>query len=87
MGSNGSYLPSAPLADWALSPQVISGCSAGGLATFLHVDNWAALPKLSAAKIRGMPDSGAYAGRGPGCNGAHGRPARRCLSSCHVGQP
>ena len=37
---------------------VISGCSAGGLATFLHVDDWAALPKLAAAKIRGMPDSG-----------------------------
>ena len=41
---------------------VISGCSAGGLATFLHVDNWA--DRLAAAaptaKVRGMPDSGFF---------------------------
>jgi len=38
---------------------VISGCSAGGLATFLHVDWWKArLP--SASKVVGMPDSGFF---------------------------
>ena len=36
---------------------VISGCSAGGLATFLHVDHWATVLKTEApkAKVRGMP--------------------------------
>jgi len=38
---------------------VISGCSAGGLATYLHVDWWAEqLPK--GAKVRGLPDSGFF---------------------------
>ena len=37
---------------------VISGCSAGGLATFLHTDQWCdALPN---AKCVGMPDSGFF---------------------------
>jgi len=35
---------------------VISGCSAGGLATYLHVDHWA--DKLPDAKVRGLADSG-----------------------------
>jgi len=38
---------------------VISGCSAGGLATYLHVDWWAEnLP--ASGKVRGMPDSGYF---------------------------
>jgi len=37
---------------------VISGCSAGGLATFLHVDWWKDL--LLQAKVVGMPDSGFF---------------------------
>jgi len=38
---------------------VISGCSAGGLAAYLHVDWWAEnLP--AASKVRGMPDSGFF---------------------------
>mmetsp|Transcript_25911 Transcript_25911/g.28815 ORF Transcript_25911/g.28815 Transcript_25911/m.28815 type:complete len:381 (+) Transcript_25911:19-1161(+) len=38
---------------------VISGCSAGGLATYFHVDWWAEnLPKM--AKVRGLPDSGFF---------------------------
>ena len=42
----------------AASDVVVSGCSAGGLATYLHVDRWAAaLPK---AKVRGLPDSGFF---------------------------
>eukprot|EP01065_Artemidia_motanka_P021125 TRINITY_DN2520_c0_g1_i1.p2 TRINITY_DN2520_c0_g1~~TRINITY_DN2520_c0_g1_i1.p2 ORF type:complete len:413 (+),score=152.86 TRINITY_DN2520_c0_g1_i1:59-1240(+) len=37
---------------------VISGCSAGGLATYLHTDQWCAvLPK---AKCVGLPDSGFF---------------------------
>jgi len=37
---------------------VISGCSAGGLATYLHVDWWAnQVPK---AKVIGLPDSGFF---------------------------
>jgi len=38
---------------------VISGCSAGGLSTFLHVDEWrAAIPVT--ARVVGMPDSGFF---------------------------
>jgi len=38
---------------------VISGCSAGGLATYLHVDWWKEnLPSM--AKVRGLPDSGFF---------------------------
>ena len=44
---------------------VISGCSAGGLATYLHTDQWcdllhgqARLEKRAPAKCVGMPDSG-----------------------------
>lgn len=37
---------------------IVSGCSAGGLATFLHADEWgAALPN---AKVTAMPDSGFF---------------------------
>lgn len=41
---------------------VVSGCSAGGLATFLHCDRWAdAIKKASqAAKVACMPDSGFF---------------------------
>jgi len=38
---------------------VISGCSAGGLATYLHVDHWVSrLP--SGVKVVGLPDSGFF---------------------------
>jgi len=38
---------------------MISGCSAGGLATYLHLDWWASqLP--GTAKVRGLPDSGFF---------------------------
>lgn len=40
----------------AATDVVISGASAGGLATFLHVDWYA--DQLPGAKLRGMPDSG-----------------------------
>jgi len=40
------------------SDVVISGCSAGGLATYLHVDWWRA--KLPNSKVVGMPDSGFF---------------------------
>lgn len=41
---------------------VVSGCSAGGLATFLHTDQWCdALAKVNPhAKCVGMPDSGFF---------------------------
>ena len=46
---------------------VISGCSAGGLATFLHCDHWAAaIDKATTAetgagaKVACMPDSGFF---------------------------
>ena len=41
---------------------VVSGCSAGGLATFLHTDQWCdALAAVSpGAKCVGMPDSGFF---------------------------
>ena len=43
----------------AATDVVISGCSAGGLSTFLHAPKWqAALP---AAKVVAMPDSGCEA--------------------------
>jgi len=38
---------------------VISGCSAGGLATYLHVDLWHSLFP-SSTKVVGMPDSGFF---------------------------
>ena len=41
---------------------VISGCSAGGLATFLHTDQWCDALKAAnpAAKCVGLPDSGFF---------------------------
>lgn len=44
------------------SDLVVSGCSAGGLATFLHTDQWCdALKAVSpGAKCVGMPDSGFF---------------------------
>ena len=43
----------------AASEVVLSGCSAGGLSTFLHADEWrAALPP--AAKVAALPDSGFF---------------------------
>merc|ERR1712217_32045 len=42
---------------------VVSGCSAGGLATFLHCDHWADAIKHAtngAAKVACMPDSGFF---------------------------
>jgi len=38
---------------------VISGCSAGGLATFLHVDEWRSMIPTT-ARVVGMPDSGFF---------------------------
>ena len=40
---------------------VVSGCSAGGLATYLHVDDWASMFSKS-VKVVGMPDSGFFLG-------------------------
>jgi hypothetical protein len=37
---------------------VVSGCSAGGLATFLHADEWGAA--LPTAKVTALPDSGFF---------------------------
>jgi len=37
---------------------VVSGCSAGGLATFLHVDEYA--ERYTSANVVGMPDSGFF---------------------------
>jgi hypothetical protein len=43
----------------AATEVVISGCSAGGLATYLHADAWgAALP--NAKKVTALPDSGFF---------------------------
>merc|ERR1711957_1089467 len=41
---------------------VVSGCSAGGLATFLHTDQWCDALKSynSSAKCVGLPDSGFF---------------------------
>jgi len=42
---------------------VISGCSAGGLATYFHTDEWVSLHGMfskSPAKIVGLPDSGYF---------------------------
>lgn len=39
---------------------VISGCSAGGLATFLHTDQWCDVVRGNGAKCVGMPDSGFF---------------------------
>ena len=41
---------------------MVSGCSAGGLATFLHCDNWANLIAGNGknTKVACMPDSGLF---------------------------
>jgi len=41
---------------------VVSGCSAGGLATFLHTDQWCDVMKMKnpSAKCVGLPDSGFF---------------------------
>eukprot|EP00729_Bicosta_minor_P021954 gene21954-2793_t len=42
---------------------IVSGCSAGGLATFLHCDHWAAAiatATTNTAKVACMPDSGFF---------------------------
>merc|ERR1719277_2826044 len=41
---------------------VVSGCSAGGLATFLHTDQWCDMLKAAnpSAKCVGLPDSGFF---------------------------
>lgn len=39
---------------------VIGGESAGGLATYLHVDDWANVLKAPGRKVVGMPDSGFF---------------------------
>lgn len=49
------YLGSTTLKD--ATDIVVSGCSAGGLATYLHADEWAAA--FPAARVTAMPDSGA----------------------------
>jgi len=42
------------------SSAVISGCSAGGLATYLHVDWWHQNLNPGRCEVRGMPDSGFF---------------------------
>ena len=46
----------------AATDVVISGCSAGGLATFLHTDQWCGAIKLDAPGVKcvGLPDSGFF---------------------------
>ena len=42
---------------------IVSGCSAGGLATYLHCDHWAdaiASATSNTAKVACMPDSGFF---------------------------
>lgn len=39
---------------------VISGCSCGGLATYLTIDNWAAALETSSRRVVGLPDSGFF---------------------------
>jgi hypothetical protein len=39
---------------------VVSGCSAGGLATFLHCDHWAERLAVTKSKVVCMPDSGFF---------------------------
>jgi len=43
----------------AATDVVISGCSAGGLSTFLHVDEWRQAIPIT-ARVVGMPDSGFF---------------------------
>lgn len=57
----------------AATDVVVSGCSAGGLATFLHTDQWcdALATDAPAAKCVGMPDSGFFLDyQAPGTPGA-----------------
>jgi len=53
-----SLLANATVGLSSATDVVVSGCSAGGLSTFLHADEWAA--RLPAAKVAAMPDSGFF---------------------------
>lgn len=48
--------PGGPL--YGIEQLVVSGCSAGGLSTFLHADEWAAA--LPGVQVVAMPDSGFF---------------------------
>lgn len=52
------------------SDVVVSGCSAGGLSTFLHADDWrASLPR---ARVTALPDSGFFLDFNMTANGGYG---------------
>ena len=51
-----ALIKNAPLA--GATDLVVSGCSAGGLSTFLHADEWGAA--LPGTKVVAMPDSGFF---------------------------
>ena len=55
----------------AATDVVISGCSAGGLSTFLHADEWrAALPPST--RVTALPDSGYFLNHNETTNGGYG---------------
>ena len=43
-----------------MADAVITGDSAGGLATYLHIDSWAKVLQAPGRKVVGMPDSGFF---------------------------
>lgn len=61
---------------------VISGCSAGGLATYLHVDNWAKLLSPRGIRVVGMPDSGFFLDHQAAAGSGH---ASDCEGHYHEG--
>ncbi len=59
---------------------IISGCSAGGLATYLHADEWAAaLPPTT--KVAALPDSGFFLDYNATENGGYGNLMRWVFSA------
>lgn len=53
---------------------VVSGCSAGGVAVYLHIDKWADALKGSKARVRGLADSGFFVEQS----------LRDCITSCNM---
>lgn len=70
----------------AATEVVLSGCSAGGLSTFIHADTWrAALPP--AAKVAALPDSGFFLSVRPSLGGDFRHPLSPLTPPSHAACP
>lgn len=79
-----SYLSSTWLA--GATDVVVSGCSAGGLSTYLHADEWTeALSPTS--RVTALPDSGFFPAYNHTPNGGYGALMRSIVTSMNASLP